>query len=66
MNILELQVRVVISRVPESGPGPTLLDWTGPALDLLAAVPRLPTLPPDRGTAAERAAVDQGWPRIFI
>ena len=66
MNILELQVRVVISGVPESGPGPTLLDWTGPALDLLAAVPRHSTLPPDRNAAPERADVDQGWPGVFI
>jgi hypothetical protein len=27
MNLLELQVLVVISRVPESGAGPSLLDW---------------------------------------
>jgi hypothetical protein len=32
MNLLELQVRIVISGVPESGLGPTLLDWTLPVL----------------------------------
>jgi hypothetical protein len=45
MNLLELQVRIVISRVPESGPGPTLLDWTLPALKVLTA-DRLPFAEP--------------------
>jgi hypothetical protein len=41
MNLLELQVRIVISGVPESGPGRTLLEWPLPALKLLST-DRLP------------------------
>lgn len=37
MNLLELQVRIAMSGVPESGTGPTLLDWPMPALKLLSA-----------------------------
>lgn len=44
MNLLELQVRIVISGIPESGRGPTLLDWPLP-LNVLAAAP-LPFAPP--------------------
>jgi len=42
MNLLELQVRIVISGVPESGRGPTLLDWPLPLAALSAAPPALP------------------------
>jgi hypothetical protein len=41
MNLLELQVRIAMSRMPESGAGPTLLDWPLPALQLLSG-DRLP------------------------
>jgi len=39
MNLLELQVRIVISGVPESALGPTLLDWTLPAGKLMSVEP---------------------------
>jgi hypothetical protein len=42
MNLLELQVRIVISGVPESGRGPTLLDWPLPLTSLSAAPLTLP------------------------
>lgn len=55
MNILELQLRVVISGVPESGSGPTLMDWTIPVFELLSAVP------PDRAASPDPSEPDPGW-----
>jgi hypothetical protein len=37
MNLLELQVKIVMSGVPESGVGASLLDWTAPAAGLRPA-----------------------------
>lgn len=55
MNILELQLRVVISGVPESGSAPTLLDRSIPAFELLSAVP------PDLSAPPDRSEPEPGW-----
>ena len=55
MNILELQLRVAISGVPERGSSPTLLDWTGPVCELLSAVP------PDLSATPDPSEPDPGW-----
>jgi hypothetical protein len=58
MNILELQLRVVISGVPESGSGPTPLDLSIPAFDRLLAVPPELSPPPDH------TEPEPGWPDL--
>jgi hypothetical protein len=53
MNILELQLSILFSGVPESGSGPTLLDDVAPGLDTRAGES------PDRATAMLPAADDE-------
>jgi hypothetical protein len=55
MNILELQVRVVVSGIPETGWAPVHRDVNAPAID---AVP----IRPDVSALADRSEPDQSWP----
>jgi hypothetical protein len=57
MNILELQLRVVISGVPGNGSDPPL-DWSVPRFELLS------TVPPDLSPPSDRREPDPGWPEL--
>jgi hypothetical protein len=53
MNILELQLSILFSGVPESAFGPTLVDQVAPGLDTRAGES------PDRATATLPAADEE-------
>ncbi len=48
-------MRIVISGVPESGAGPTLLDWAVPAIERLAVAPDVAGVP-------DRREAESVWP----
>jgi hypothetical protein len=56
MNILELQLRVVISGVPENGSG-RALELSVPGIKLLSTVPPEMSPPPSGGPTLARAHV---------
>jgi hypothetical protein len=55
MNILELQVRVVVSGIPETGWAPVYRDVSAPAIEPAA-------IRPDVSAVADRPEPDQSWP----
>jgi hypothetical protein len=55
MNILELQVRVVVSGIPETVWAPVYQDVGAPAIDPAA-------VRPDVSALADRSEPDQSWP----
>ena len=61
MNMLELQVLVAVSGVPESLAGPSLLDAPGLAIELHPALSAPASAKPDRQARPERAL---GSPRV--